>query len=75
MVQVLEYIMEDKIWYMKGMMWYSDLFMIVFGLIVECIVCMFLEVFIVKEIFELVRQIFFCICFYNLIIFYVIEEI
>lgn len=75
MAQVLEYIMEDKIWYTKGMTRYSDLSMIVLGLIVERIARMPLEVFTAKEIFEPVRQIFLCTCFYNLITFYVIEEI
>lgn len=75
LVQVLEYIMVDKLWYIMGIVWYSDFFMIVFGLVVECIIGMFFEVLIVKEIYELVSvfqdiilviygcQLFYFVCF------------
>lgn len=52
MVQVLEYIMGDKLWYTPGTMRYSDLSMIVLGLVVERITAMPLEVFTAKEIYE-----------------------
>lgn len=50
--QVLEYIMADKVWYTQGMTRYSDLSMIVLGLVVERITGMPLEVFSAKEIYE-----------------------
>jgi CubicO group peptidase (beta-lactamase class C family) len=44
--------MKDKVWYGGGMAHYSDLSMIVLGLIVERITGMPLDVFASKEIFE-----------------------
>lgn len=52
MAQVLEYIMADKLWYTPGTVRYSDLSMIVLGLVVERITGMPLEVFTAKEIYE-----------------------
>ncbi|KAH9530578.1 hypothetical protein CY35_20G010300 [Sphagnum magellanicum] len=50
--EVLDYIMKDKVWYGGGMAHYSDLSMIVLGLVVERITGMPLDVFASKEIFE-----------------------
>jgi CubicO group peptidase (beta-lactamase class C family) len=44
--------MKDKLWYGGGMAHYSDLSMIVLGLIVERITGMPLDVFASNEIFE-----------------------
>ena len=44
--------MADKVWYTMGMTRYSDLSMIVLGLVVERITGMPLEVFTAKEIYE-----------------------
>jgi len=52
MAQVLEYILADKLWYTTGTVRYSDLSMIVLGLVVERITGMPLEVFTAKEIYE-----------------------
>lgn len=56
MTQVLEYVMADKLWYTPGTMRYSDLSMIVLGLVVERITAMPLEVFTAKEIYEPVSE-------------------
>ncbi|CAM6021560.1 unnamed protein product [Sphagnum balticum] len=50
--EVLDYIMKDKVWYGGETAHYSDLSMIVLGLIVERITGMPLDVFASKEIFE-----------------------
>jgi CubicO group peptidase (beta-lactamase class C family) len=44
--------MADKVWYTKGVTRYSDLSMIVLGLVVERVTGMPLEVFAAKEIYE-----------------------
>jgi hypothetical protein len=49
---VINYIMADKVWYTNGMARYSDLSMIILGMIVEHITHVPLEVFAAKEIFE-----------------------
>lgn len=49
---MINYILADKVWYTNGMARYSDLSMIILGMLVEHITHVPLEVFAAKEIFE-----------------------